>query len=257
MEWLENAQRLVIITNNSCNLKCPRCDTGCDNPWGEHPWRESPWEVNLESVRLLLDKIGEHIPVIRLHGGETTCMSMDKLKALIDLIASYNIPVGILTNGYNILGLGEHLEKLDHIVINGHGINEIWLDEIEPILRKLENPKIYRLGRYDYYDMHSVMHNSPKTRETCVLYKKIVGFYKDTLHPCCGPYYCHEDVGKDMIGWNVYDEDFVETVKSLDNLPKRFWDICYDMCAFNATEQPTIDIREGVRGSPSYQWEER
>jgi len=254
MEWLENAERLVIITNNYCNLQCPRCITGCHDTVN-HEWtRNGVWEVELSDIKTLLDKIGSHIPKIRLHGGETTCMTMGKLKQIIDLITSYNIPVGILTNGYNLMGLGvEYLEKLNHIVINGHGINEALLDEIEPQLRALTNPRVIRIKRYDYFDVKECVDTLPKTAK-CPLLNKIVGFYKGVLYPCCGPYYNEEDVGDFMGDWCVDSDDFVDVVQSLDNLPRYFWDLCHNRCAWRTevTNRPVIDIRETVTGVPRY-----
>ena len=251
MKWLEESKRLVIITNNYCNLQCPRCDTGCDKKYGDHPWRDEPWEVNIKDIKLLLSKISKHIPVIRLHGGETTMMDTSKLKDIINLITAYDIPLGILTNGYNIMALGEeYISKLDHIVLNGHGINENHLDEIEPQLRAINGPTIYRLNRYDYYDMDWVADNSPKTGEVCVLYGMIAGFYKGVIYPCCGPYYCNEDCKKYMGDWNVESDKFYETVQSLDNLPDEFWKDCFMHCAFNGVEQPTINIKDLTTGIP-------
>jgi hypothetical protein len=176
-------------------------------------------------------------------------MPIDKIKKLIDIIDSYDIPLGILTNGYNILGLGDdYLYKLDHIVLNGHGLNEEYLDEIEPILRGMNGAKIHRLQRYDYYDMGWVADNSPKSGDVCVIYNKIAGFYKGVLYPCCGPYYCNEKCARYMGDWNVHSPIFYDTVQDLKNLPKAFWGDCLNHCAFNAVYQPTLDIRGKVTG---------
>ena len=53
-----------------------------------------------------------------------------------------------------------------------------------------------------------------------------------------------------MAGWSVHDDDFVENVQSLDNLPSEFWGVCRTRCAFNAVEKPAIDIRGKVVGFP-------
>ena len=250
MKWLKESKRVVITTNNYCNLQCPRCVTGCDKIG--HEWnKDGPWEVDLEDVRLLLDKIGEHIPEIRLLGGEVTAMPLDKVKALIDLIVSYDIPLSILTNGYKILNLDkEYLTKFEYIVLDGHGINEDHLDNIEVELKKMEILKVHRLKRYDYFDVEFCAEHLPKTEE-CIILNGLIGFYKGTLYPCCCPYYNKEDIGSIMGSWNVHSPEFINVVSAYD-LPEAFWTYCYNSCTWRtpSDERPTIDIRPYVTGVP-------
>jgi len=219
------------------------------------------WEYSQTNVKLLFEKLGHLIPAIRLHGGETTCLDMDKLRTTIDLCEEFSIPISILTNGYDILGVGEeHLEKFQYIVLNGHGANEEWLDYVQKTLKRSVGTKVYRLKRYDYWDMDWVADNSPKTGRVCDSpigdfgweYGKIGAFYHDCLYPCCGLFYTNPDIGDAMrgAGWHVRNPNVEEDTRDLDDLPPEFFDACFNHCAFNALERPTIDIRRGVTGIP-------
>ena len=236
--WLENSKRLAYITNNDCNLNCPHCNTGCDKPIGEHPFRQEKWRYKQRDFELTLKRLHAVIPHIRLVGGETTRMNPKQIRKSIDLANKYNIPVSLVTNGYNVMALESHFNKLDYIVLDNHGINQGYIREIKPVIEKQTKTIIIR--RFKHYDLEFTIKNCEKTGKTCGTYQQIPAIYKQTLYPCCSPFYYHPELNDAMndAGWTIKNKNLLETISDLSSLPQEFLDVCKTSCYGNAVNPP-------------------
>jgi MoaA/NifB/PqqE/SkfB family radical SAM enzyme len=249
VHWLSRVQRVVIGTNNYCNLRCPKCNTGCDQPIGSHPFRSEKWEFNIPEFSYFIEKVGHLVPRIRLAGGETTCMSIMKVQVALDICFSRNIPVGIITNGYNIIELGaDYLSKLDHLILDDHFINRDHIDYLFEWAKQFNIPHLERIIRYKHMDCIELSKNAPKSGIPCNISYKLPYLYDDVLYPCCGSVFMHPELQAIMrkSGWSIYNPDFLETIKRPP--PQRFIEICRTECYQNALRKPLIDIKHQVTG---------
>jgi len=236
--WVEDVKRLAYITNNDCNMNCPFCNTGCDKPWGVHPFRQEKWRYKQRDFELTLKRLRTVIPHIRLVGGETTMMNPRQIKKSIDLANKYGVPISIVTNAYNIMALESHFKKLDHIILDNHGTNQGYIKKIKPIIG--EHTKVIEIKRFKHYNLEYTIKHCQKTGKTCGTYQQIPAIYKQTLYPCCSPFYYHPELNDAMnkAGWTIKNKHILETIADPTTLPQEFLDICKSHCYGNAVDPP-------------------
>lgn len=248
--WLNNSERLVVITNNSCNLNCPGCDTGCDREIGGHHFRRIRWELTLRNWKKILETLGKAAPRIRLHGGETTAMPLPKLMTMIDMAERYRVPVGVLTNGYGMNCLpSKYWRKLDHIATDDHGVNSELVQQINN-KAKMFNVKNYAFKNNIYLDMKRSADLSPKTGKPCSMLYKIPAVLQDVFFPCCGPFYNNPGSLKYMreAGWSIHNPAIMQVSADKSSIPGEFWDDCLGHCFANAYDRPEYSILGRVTG---------
>lgn len=250
-DWLRDSKRLVVVSNNYCNLACPGCNMGCDKTTGSHHLRTETWEIDLPAFKMILDVLGPHIPAIRLVGGETTAMSKTKLQAMIEMAWNQGIPLSFITNGYALLDLDARvLCKLEYIVLDDHGLNRAHLDVCEGALKSLGIPT-HRINRLEFIDIPKTSKLARKTGRPCRMLQNLPAVYDGVFYPCCGLYF--NDVGSHEYmynsGWTLDNPEILDTSANLnETLPWQFWRDCLRNCYSNAIKPMKYSIEGKVGG---------
>ena len=238
MEWLENAERLVFLTNNTCNLSCKYCNTGCHIPIGETSFRNKIWEYKQEDFKQCVDTFSSKTPRIRLCGGETTLLDPDKINESI-AYAKGKIKLDIISNGYNVMGI--NYEDLDHVYLDDHICNSAVVKEVYEVIHDKVPTTIFY--RHEHYDVEWMTEHGVKTGKTCNIFKKLPMIYNDVLFPCCSSIFFNPKLYDVMnnAGWNIYNDNLLT---ASETLPNGFWDVCRTSCYGNCIEKPTDPIMQ-------------
>jgi len=238
MEWLEKAERLVYLTNNTCNLSCKFCNEGCDKPMGEHSFRKTVWEYNQNDFKHCVDVLGTKVPRIRLCGGETTLLNPDKINESIRY-AKNKVEIEIISNGYNLLGID--YKNLDRVYLDDHIYNSELVQEIYDRIHNIVPTHIFY--RREHYDVEWMTTHGEKTGEPCNILNKLPMLYKDVLLPCCSSLFYNPELYDIMneAGWNIYNENILEDIKTH---PDEFYRICKHSCYGNSLQVPTEELKQ-------------
>jgi len=142
--------RIIILTNNFCNLACYSCSTLSDKPWGSNPFRDQPYEIPTHELEAFLANIEGFNPDwwIRFEGGETTMLDPDHVEALVGACKSAGRKVDLLTNGFGLVeGTRFRInpELFDGIILDQHRQNE---NDVKIVSRLLD------MSGYQAYNIH-------------------------------------------------------------------------------------------------------
>jgi len=220
--------RVIMDTNNYCNLHCEWCIVN----------RGPRFDISPEEVELFCEHfkgIGEK-DEHRLVGGETTMMNLDTVRELIDVFERYNRHLSILTNGYNILGIGEeYLMKLSKVILDDHDINH---DLLMKCKDKIENYQVVKVRNKQRHFNIAQGVEASRNAKGCKSWMRSITLSERLIYPCCNipalaRYYRDDRIGKELLaaGWTIDNPDLRETVRNWrETLPPYLWWVCENKC---------------------------
>lgn len=242
-------KEFVLFVNNYCNLHCELCTALCNLPFSkDSKWldRRSKWEVNLDEVSLFCERfkgVDEHKSLI-LTGGEVTALPTKKLKDLIDILHRYNRKTVLLTNGFNVLGIGKpHLNKISQITLNDHGINHGHIMKCKKYLKTFYKGHIRHSFQKDHWDLDATRklkrnigvmchhRNTMRSRVEIIIRNYVV-------YPCCAltgieTYNNDMKMSEELrkAGWTLKNPDLLETIRNFkETIPDYVKDQCLNHC---------------------------
>ena len=234
----------IFPLTNQCNLHCEWCSTLNHipiSPTSPHPYRRQPWEASIKDIELFCKRFkgyGES-NVHRLTGSEATMVSIGKLKAVIDTFERYNRKTTMITNGYNLLGIGEeHINKLQEITLDDHGINHKHIERCAKYLHGFYMGNVKVLRHSVHWNLEDAMkHPSNKGRD-CRSMMKTPMLVKDIIYPCCNMFPIEQirkdpRITKELVdaNWTLGNASIVETLRNWrETLPPYIISQCLNNC---------------------------
>jgi len=233
----------AIYTNNYCSFHCEHCSYKCNippNPANSNVWRRKKWEVSVDDLRLFCERFkgyGEkeyHL----LGGGETTVVEIEKVKEYLDILSSYKRRISIRTNGYNLLGLGEHINKFSLIILSDHGINADHIKRCQKELAKTFKGKAVVESMKKHVDLDVARKEPAKKGKNCRLWIADLQLVGRILHPCCCTHPIDiwnnsTKINNELIscGWTTDNPDLIETIRNWKTtIPAYIIDQCHNNC---------------------------
>jgi len=253
-EFLDKGfDHFTIVTNNYCNLYCEHCVYLSHiqiNQENENIFRRQKWELSLDDLELFCERfegIGEE-SLHFLSGGEPTCLPMDKLVQVVDMLSSYNRRVALFTNGYNVMGIPRNtVNKIHHMRLDDHGTNSKHIQECVDYLKPFYNGKVETIHQKFHWDVEPAKKRKSSGKR-CGAWMSILPLLGETLFPCCNtPCLMLQSndtkMGDELnnSGWTIRNEDVVETVRDWRNtIPSYVSEHCLNNCY-----QPKINVGQG------------
>lgn len=237
----------IYHVNNYCNLHCEHCSDLCNMPLDKSSeWleRRVKWDVPLEEVELFCKRF-EGIDLgkrVVLTGGEPTALPVEKLNAVIDVFYAHRRRVVLLTNGYNVFGVGKaQLRKCAIVKLDDHGINHEHIEDCIKYLKKIgANPvHIYTLHHYDLGATRKLeINRGGHCHRSTLLSQVEVTVKQGVVYPCCAmasfdnynnDRRMHEELT--MAGWSLENQKLLETIKNFkETLPAYVFEQCENSC---------------------------
>jgi len=238
----------IYHMNNYCNLHCEFCSDFSDKPIDKNsPWieRRTKWDVPLEEVELFCERF-KGIALnkyVHLTGGEPTAMPIEKLNAVIDLLDTYHRRIVLLTNGFNVFGVGkEQLKKCAVIKLDDHGINNEHLLDCVKYLNSFTKGNIKHIYTLHHYDLDAtrklaINKGGHCPRATLLSDIEIV-IKQSVVYPCCAMasfdlYNNDTQMNDELIkaGWTLDNPSLLKTVLNFKKtLPTYVVKQCKEKC---------------------------
>lgn len=235
-----NVPNFMIMTNNTCNLKCRHC-TITTAPW-------EPKVTPIDAITNFLKNTEGWQPdkYIQLSGGEVTTLPTKHLETILEAIRQAKRKPSIYTNGHNPTLL--HL--FDHIILDDHGTNHKDISKAVDHLnnRKKEGWK----GHFDvrhslyHYDLREAIKGNITEGCRCVNWNTKITLWEEAVYPCCvmpaisafnG---IHDQLQEKLIenGWTAHNENLPQTIENWrDTLPSETYKLCQIGCWKGGTKK--------------------
>lgn len=239
---------VIFRTTNICNLHCEACNTldnlpiASNSPYTE---RRKKWRISLDDVRLfckVFDGIGDDYENYhRLTGGEFTTLPISYMRKIIDIFYQNQRKMSLITNGYNLLSLGRrYLRKIDHFVLDDHGINHKHIKKCQRYLESWHDGKIKYVKRTYHWNCIQAK-NHPYNIGQCLgecHIPQAPALLRGIIYPCPALKYI-EMMDKNtkttealiQAGWTLNNPDVIDVMRNWRNsIPKYVWNQCLYNC---------------------------
>jgi hypothetical protein len=229
----KNTPNFLIMTNNTCNLKCCNC-TITDAPWGTQ-------ETSTEAIKSFCQNTKGWRPenYIQLSGGEVTILPPKKITEILKEIELADRRSSIYTNGFN----PKLLSLFDHIILDDHGVNH---KEIVASVNYLKTKREEGWnGHFDvrhslyHYDLREAIKGNITEGCRCSNWNNRITLWMEAVYPCCvmpaisafnG---IHDQLQKNLKenGWNPWNKDLPQTIENWrETLPVELYRLCQIGC---------------------------
>jgi len=148
-------------------------------------------------------------------------LPVDRLTAIIHVFAEYGRKMMMITNGYNLLGLDiEHLNKIQGVVLDDHGINHDHIEKCRRYLKKVYGGTVKTLYHPVHWNLEDAMKHPSNRGRQCRSMIRTPMVVKKVVYPCCNMYPIEQmrrdpQITSSLVeaGWTLDNPQVVETLR--------------------------------------------
>jgi hypothetical protein len=189
-----------------------------------HPYRREKWETpptDIGQFCKVFKGYGE-VNIHRLTGSEVTMTPIPKLRKIINIFRKHGRKLSLITNGYNLLGLGkEHINKVGGIILDDHGINRKHVERCVKYLRQFYGGDVKVLRQYVHWDLDAAMNHPSNKGKDCRSMMRSPMLVKSIVYPCCNMYPIEQirrdpQITHELVdaGWTLNSPSLVKTLRN-------------------------------------------